>query len=146
MVVADRQIVVLLHLGHLKQRAKKGEEVSLTNLKEYARRCATEPEMRHSARELGLEDIDEHIRISESLGLEWDVKDLMALRKELVDGDDLDELSQEELEQVAGGILTTTAALAAVIIAGAVAGGAVAGGAVGAAVGGGASAAGDGGW
>ena len=119
--------------------------MSLENLKEYARRCATEPEMGRAAREIGMENIEEHIVVSERLGLEWDRADLLALSRELVDSDDLEDVSPEELEQIAGGVCTTTAVVVVGVVVGVAAGAAV-GGAAGAAVGGGVAAAGDGGW
>ena len=119
--------------------------MSLENLKEYARRCATEPEMRQAAREIGIEDVDEHMSIAEGLGLEWGREDMLAYRRELVKGDDLEDISQEDLEQIAGGICTITAVVVVGVVAGAAAGGA-AGAAAGTAVGGGASSAGDGSW
>ena len=119
--------------------------MSLENLKEYARRCATEPEMRQSAREIGIEDVEEHMSLAESLGLKWGRKDMLAYRRELVEGDDLEDISQEDLEQIAGGVCTITAVVVVSVVAGAAAGGA-AGAAAGTAAGGGASAAGDGNW
>ena len=119
--------------------------MSLEDLKEYVRRCASDPEMRQAAREIGTENLDEHIDVSRELGLEWDRGDLVAFRAELVGGDELEDLDQEELEAIAGGICTTTAVVVVSVAAGAAAAGA-AGAAAGTAVGGGVSAAGDGGW
>ena len=119
--------------------------MSLENLKEYVRQCASDPEMRQTAREIGVENIDEHMSISRNLGLEWDRGDLVALRTEMVGADELEDLDQEELEAIAGGICTITAVVVVGVVVGIVAG-AVVGAAAGAAVGGGASAAGDGGW
>jgi hypothetical protein len=116
--------------------------MSVENLKEYARRCAKDPELRAVARDIGMADMDEHMRHAEGLGLDWNRSDLVAFRKELIDEDeDLADLSEEELEEIAGGGITTTAAVAV-----GVGVGVVAGGAAGAAVGGGGAAAGDGGW
>ena len=120
--------------------------MSVENLKEYARRCATEPELLARAREFGMTDLDEHMRQSESLGLDWNRDDMVAFRKEMIDAEgDLNDLSEEELAEIAGGGVTTTAVVAVGVSAG-VAAGAVAGGAATAAVVGGATAAGDGGW
>ena len=99
--------------------------MSVENLKEYARRCATEPEMRQAAKDIGLQDIDQHIGIAESLGLEWDRRDLADFRKELTEGDELSDVDEEELEKIVGGICTITA----VVIAGLAVGGAVGAGA-----------------
>ncbi len=105
--------------------------MSVENLKEYARRCAAEPELRAKAKEIGMSDMDEHMRHAESLGLGWTLDDMVAFRKEMIDDQgDLEDLSEEDLEQVAGGVVTATA----VAVAGSVA------------VIGGVAAAGDGGW
>ena len=120
--------------------------MSVENLKEYAVRCATEPELRDSARAIGLQDVDKHMRHAESMGLDWTRDDLVSFCREIVDADEeLADLSEEELEQVAGGAITTTAVVVVSAVAGGVAAGAVAG-AAGAAVGGGVAAAVAGGW
>ena len=120
--------------------------MSVENLKEYARRCAVDPELRTAAKDIGMGNMDEHIRHAESMGLDWDRSDLVEFQKEVTGTEGgLADLSEEELDQVAGGGVTTTAAVAVGVAAGAAAGAAV-GGAVGAAVGGGAAAAGRGGW
>ena len=108
--------------------------MSVENLKEYARRCATEPELRATAKTIGITDTDEHMRHAGSLGLDWTMDDMVAFRKEALeaDGEDsLGELSHDEMERIAGGAVTSTgAAIAAVaaIVTGAVVGGAAAGG------------------
>ena len=115
--------------------------MSVENLKEYARRCAADPELRATARTIGMTDVEEHMRHAESLGLDWTTDDLVVFRKEVIDDEEgLVDLTEEELERVAGGIVTATLAVAAG------AGAAVAAGATGAAVAGGVTAAGDGGW
>lgn len=120
--------------------------MSVENLKEYARRCATDPELRAVAKNIGMADMTEHIRHAGSMGLDWDRGDLVAFRRELADSEgDFEDLSEDELEEIAGGAITTTAAVAIGVVAGSVAGVAV-GGAAGAAVGGGVAAAGRGGW
>ena len=112
--------------------------MSLENFKEYVRRCASDPEMRQAAKEFGTENLDEHINVSRGLGLEWDRNDLAAFRTELVGSDELEDLDQEELEAIAGGVCTITAVVVVAAVSGAA-------GAVAAATGG-AAAAGDGGW
>ena len=124
--------------------------MSLENLKEYARRCATQPEMLEAAREIGIHDVGKHMSHAESLGLEWDKSDWLAFRDEVVDikdkaqrESDLEDLSEEELELVAGGLFSVTV-VAAVAVGAAVGGGVAAAGSTAAT--GGAAAAGDGGW
>ena len=120
--------------------------MSLEQLKEYSRRCATDPEVRAAAKAIGLTDVDEHIRHAKRLGLEWTRRDMVNFRNEVMDvDDDLAEMSDEDLELVAGGVCTTTAVVVGGVVAGAAVGTAAAG-AAGAAVGGGAAAAGGGGW
>lgn len=121
--------------------------MSVENLKEYARRCATDPELRAVAKEIGISDLDEHMRHSESMGLDWDRGDLVAFWREMTDSGegDLADLSEEELEEIAGGGATTTAAVAIGVAVGAAAGAAVGAAAVGGGVGA-AAAAGRGGW
>ncbi|MCY4431908.1 MAG: hypothetical protein OXC11_16165 [Rhodospirillales bacterium] len=90
--------------------------MSLEHLKEYARRCAMEPELRAEAKALGLQDIDGHIRHAGNLGLDWTADDMVAFRKEVIDaGGELEDLSEEELERVAGGVVTTTAVVASAV-------------------------------
>ena len=124
--------------------------MSVENLKEYARRCATEPELRDKARALGVTDMEQYILHAKSLGLEWTQGDMSAFRKEVIDAaEDLEDLTEEELAEIAGGGATTTAAvavgLAVGLVAGAAVGGVVAGAVAGAATGGATAAAG-GGW
>ena len=120
--------------------------MSVENLKEYARRCASDPELRTRAKEIGVSDVEEHMRHAGSLGLDWTMDDMFAFRKEVVDAEGDQDLSEEELEQVAGGALTVSAVALGVVVGAAVAGGVVAGSASAAAVGGGVTAATGGGW
>ena len=119
--------------------------MSVENLKEYARRCAEEPELRARARAIGTEDMEAHQRHAASLGLDWTMNDMITFRREMVDatGDD-ESLTEEELEQVAGGAATIVM-LAAAVVAAVVTTAAV-GAVAGTAAGGGVAAAGKGGW
>ncbi len=120
--------------------------MSVENLKEYARRCAAEPDLRAKAKEIGLSDMDEHMRYADSLGLDWTMGDLADFRKEVIDSEGgLEDLSEQDLEQIAGGAVSVTAVMVGTAVA-AGAGTAVAIGAGTAAAVGGAAAAGDGGW
>ncbi len=93
--------------------------MSVENLKEYARRCTAEPELRAKAKEIGMSDMDEHMRHAESLGLAWTKGDLAAFRKEVIDAEgDLQDLSQEDLEQIAAGVITASAVIAVAAIVG----------------------------
>lgn len=120
--------------------------MSLDNLQEYARRCATDPDLRAAARAIGMTDMEEHMRHAGSLGLDWTRADLVAFRKEVIGDDEVDDLvdlTEEELERVAGGAVA--ASLAAAVMVSGVVGAGVAQVAATAAVGG-ATAAGRGGW
>ena len=84
--------------------------MSIENLKEYARRCAMEPELRASAKKIGLWKVEEHQELAASLGLDWTMDDMAALRKE-VGADELEAMEEEDLKQVSGGIVTVTMAV-----------------------------------
>ena len=105
--------------------------MSMENIKEYARRCVSEPELREVAKNIALTDIDGHMRHAETLGLGFSNDDLEALRQEITGSEELEDLSLEELEDIAGGAVTTTAAVAVGVGVGAAAGGVVAGAAAG---------------
>ena len=101
--------------------------MSVENLKEYARRCASEPELAAEAKAIGLEDLEGQMRYAGSLGLEWTEDDLAAFRRDVVGAEgELEDIGDEELSTVAGGIMTVTAAIVAGAVAGGVAAGAVA--------------------
>ena len=117
--------------------------MSVDNIKEYARRCASEPELREKAAAIG-DDFEAHMRHAESLDLPWTMADATAYRREMVDSDDeVLDLSEDDLDQIAGGFVSATAVAVAAVVVGAAAGVAV-GAAAGAAVGVGVAAAGDG--
>ena len=108
--------------------------MSVENLKEYARRCANEPELLAKAKAIGLSDMEGHMQNARSLDLDWTMDDLVAFRQEVIEAEgDTDDLGEDELEQVAGGVVTAVAAVVAAGVAGGVAGGAVVGAGVGAA-------------
>ena len=94
--------------------------MSVENIKEYARRCAADPDLRAKAKAIGMTNLDGQIVNAKSLGLDWTKEDFADFTKEMqAEG----ELSEEDLENVAGGIVTTTAiavvtAAAAVVVAG----------------------------
>jgi predicted ribosomally synthesized peptide with nif11-like leader len=101
--------------------------MSVENLKEYARRSAADPELRAKAKEIGAMNVDGQIEHSKSLGLDWSRADLVEYQKELQSEG---ELSEEDLEQVAGGLVSTTAALVTAAVVGAAASAVGAGAAV----------------
>ena len=76
--------------------------MSLADRKEYGKRCVEEPDLRKKAKEIGLEDIAGQIANAKTLGLTFTEHDLMALAKEV---GTTQELTEEQLQAVAGGIL-----------------------------------------
>ncbi|MDR1966346.1 MAG: Nif11-like leader peptide family RiPP precursor [Synergistaceae bacterium] len=75
--------------------------MSVENLKKYGQLCAKDEKVRKRAQEIGLKDPGGHIAHGKSLGLEFSREDFEALGREpVVDGN---ELSDEDLEKVAGG-------------------------------------------
>lgn len=104
--------------------------MSIENLKEYARRCATESELLARAKAFGLDNVEEHRKCASALGLDWTEEDMAAFRKEVsgIEGGTEEDLTEEELDQVAGGAATVTlAVLAGAILAVSAAGVGVAG-------------------
>lgn len=90
--------------------------MSVEDLKKYGQLCAEQEEVRQKAKAIGLEDINGHIAHARELGLSISNEDLLAMAKE-ANLRRSDELSEEELEKVAGGCLTITAAVAAAAVA-----------------------------
>lgn len=82
--------------------------MSIEDLKEYGRRAAEDPELRAKAKEIGLENIEGQIAQAKTLGLEFTAADMEALGNEVAG-----ELSEDQLELVAGGAVTTTVAAVA---------------------------------
>jgi predicted ribosomally synthesized peptide with nif11-like leader len=88
--------------------------VSVENLKKYGQLCAKDIEVREKAKEIGIKNLDGQIAHGKSLGLEFSLEDIEALAKEIgLDGHD--ELSEEDLKEVAGGAITVTAAAVVVL-------------------------------
>ncbi len=95
------------------QNMRRDNSMSVEDLKEYARRCASDPDLRAKAKEIGATDLDGQIAHAASMGLTWTKEDMAAFQEELqADG----ELGEDDLEKVAGGVVTTTAAAAAAVV------------------------------
>jgi predicted ribosomally synthesized peptide with nif11-like leader len=76
--------------------------MSVENLKKYAKLCAENEEAGKKAKEIDGKDLEGRIAHAKSLGLEISKADFEALAKEIgLDGKK--ELSDEDLEKVAGG-------------------------------------------
>jgi len=83
--------------------------MSVEDMKEYARRCAVEPELRARAKAIGFADPDGHIEHGKSLGLEFTMDDAVAFRSQVTGTEeDMAELAEEDLEMVAGGAISAT--------------------------------------
>ncbi len=82
--------------------------MSTENLKKYGQLCAEDAVVREKAISIGLQDIAGQIAYATSLGLPFSLEDMTVLAKE-VGAAQNDELSDEDLEKVAGGFVPTTA-------------------------------------
>lgn len=81
--------------------------MSVENLKEYGRRARENDEVRAKAKELGMGNLEGQMEHARSLGLDFTQADLDALASEV--GSSEDALSEEQLESVAGGLVSATA-------------------------------------
>jgi predicted ribosomally synthesized peptide with nif11-like leader len=88
--------------------------MSVENFKKYGKRCAEDPKVRERAKKIGMGDIKGQIAYAKELGLEFTIDDMNALAQEA--GISKAELSEEQLEQVAGGAVTSTAAVVGAVI------------------------------
>ena len=109
--------------------------MSVVDLKKYGQMIAEQEEVRQHAKEIGIEDLDGQITYAKELGLEFTLDDMQALAEEA--GMTEDELSEEQLEQIAGGVAALVV-MGAIVI-GAVVGAALGGVAIGGALGAGAT-------
>lgn len=82
--------------------------MSVADFKKYGQMIAEQPEVRAKAKEIGLGDVDGQIKYAKTLGLEFTQDDLAKAVKEASASSK--ELSEEQLEKVAGGAISTTAA------------------------------------
>jgi len=97
--------------------------MSVEALKEFGKKCLEDGEMKDKVKEIGLKNMGSIMSYAKEKGFDFNEDDMKALGKETqAEG----ELSESDLEQVAGGIVTSTAAAVVGIAAGAA--GAVAGG------------------
>ncbi len=87
--------------------------MSVSDLKEYGRRAATDPAIRTRAKEIGLQNVKGQAEYAKTLGLNFTPEDMKELAKEI---QPKGELSESQLSSVAGGVVTSVAA--AVVTAG----------------------------
>ena len=94
--------------------------MSVEDLKKYGKMCAEDEALKTKAKTMEL-DIDKHIAHGKELGLEFGPEDFRALGEE--SGFSEDELTDEQLEMVAGGVALATGVVVAGMAIGALVGG-----------------------
>ena len=88
--------------------------MSVEHLKEYGEIIAENEEIKNRAKEIGF-DVEGQIAYGKELGFDFSMEDMQALAEEA--GFSQDELNEEQLEQIAGGLaLVPTLIVAAGII------------------------------
>lgn len=91
--------------------------MSVEDLKKYGQLCVEQEDIRTKAKAIGLENVDGHIAYAKELGLTFTQEDMVALAQE-AGIEKSEELSEADLEKVAGGVVTTTAAVVGVCVVG----------------------------
>jgi predicted ribosomally synthesized peptide with nif11-like leader len=86
--------------------------MSVQDFKKFGQLIAQDEKVRAKAKEIGVENVDGQIQYAKTLGLEFTKDDLAMAVKEASASSK--ELTEEQLEKVAGGAITSTAAVAAV--------------------------------
>ena len=81
--------------------------MSVADLKKYGAMAASDPKVRAEAKKIGLQNFKGQASYAKTLGLTFDESDMQALAKEVKPKG---ELSEKELSNVAGGIVSATAA------------------------------------
>ncbi len=94
--------------------------MSVEDLKKYGQMCIEDEDLKAKAKTMGL-DIDKHIAHGKELGLEFGAADFQTLGEE--SGFSEDELTEEQLEMVAGGVALATGVVLAGMAIGALVGG-----------------------
>ncbi len=101
--------------------------MSVQDLKKFGQLCVENETVRARAKAIGLNDMPGQIAYAKELGFDFSLADLQTLAKTAVTSKN--ELSEADLEQVAGGVVTTTVAgVVAGVLIGAGVGAAAAGG------------------
>ncbi len=91
--------------------------MSLDKFKAFSQKVLEDQELKKKAKEIGMNDLDGIIALAKENGFDITKEDFEAAAKEFESNN---ELSDEDLEQVAGGVVTVGLALAAVSTAAAV--------------------------
>ncbi len=82
--------------------------MSVEDFKKYGQMIAEKPEVRAKAKQIGIADIRGQAAYAKTLGLSFTQDDVAKVVKEASASSE--ELSEEQLEKVAGGAISTTAA------------------------------------
>ena len=82
--------------------------MSVENFKKFGQKCVDDLDVRKKAKEIGFDDLEGIVAYGKELGLDFSVDDMQAMADELGLSAD-QELSDEDLEKVAGGIFSATA-------------------------------------
>lgn len=91
--------------------------MSIEDLKKYGQMCATKPDVRQKAKAIGIDNVDGQIAYAKELGLLFTAADMVALAKE-AGLSSTNELSEGDMEKVAGGVTAVGAATSAASAAG----------------------------
>ena len=86
--------------------------MSIEALKDYSKRVMEDPEVKVEAKKLGIGDLAGQIDYAKGLGYSFSMEDIQELAKEVAPAEG--ELSEEDLESVAGGLITVSVAAAVV--------------------------------
>lgn len=84
--------------------------MSVEALRDFGKRVLEDPELKQKAKEIGIANVDGIIDLAKQNGFEISKEDFENLAKEFKAND---ELSEEDLDKVAGGIITVGLAAAA---------------------------------
>ncbi len=80
--------------------------MSVQDLKKYGKMAAEDPKVRAEAKKIGLMNVKGQSAYAKTLGLNFDEADMQALSRESIPKGDL---SEKDLQAVAGGIASATA-------------------------------------
>ena len=81
--------------------------MSVEDLKKYGKMAVEDPAVRATAKSIGLQNLKGQIDYAKTLGLAFDENDMKALSKEY---QPKGELNENDLAQVAGGVVSSTSA------------------------------------
>jgi len=85
--------------------------MSVEALKDFGKKVLEDQELKKKAKQVGMDNMEGIIALAKENGFDISKEDFEALAKEL---QSTDELSNDDLEQVAGGVVTVAAAAAVV--------------------------------